>query len=118
MVMSFSNQTALNYLLSNKFVYTFRKHKRKRVGKNWINAGRTLPKIADVNIRFIREVTNEMDLFAYAKDSGFNTLIRWIFAIESFLLLKHRMVKPVEGYLYKVELASTIFNIDNGWIKE
>jgi len=96
--MSFENATVLNYLLGNGFVYTFRKEKRKTLGKEWINAGRTLPKIADVNVTFVKEVKSTEDLRPYIHYSGFGNIFQWCQAIADL------GISEVKGYLYRVSL--------------
>jgi hypothetical protein len=101
MVMSFENVKALNFLLDKGFVYTFRTHKHK-LGKDWINAKRGLPKIADVNITFIKDANNLRDLEPYVKSSGFKDVIEWN---EAIMELNPKLAfKNVKGYLYRVSL--------------
>lgn len=101
MVMSFQNQQALNFLLAKGYVFTFREKRRTKLGKDWINAKRGLPKVANVNIRFIRKVTNIMDLMPYVENSGFKNLVQWNIAITEVTGLH---TKEVKGFLYRVSL--------------
>jgi len=100
MVMSFQNQQVLNFLLSNGFVYTFRKKQKAHVGKDWINAGRGLPKIADVSVYFVRKIRKAEELIPYVEHSGFGHLWDWLSAIKE---LNPNMEK-VEGFLYRVTI--------------
>jgi len=110
MVMSFQNQQVLNFLLARGVVYTFRVKKRKHLGKDWINAKRGLPKIANVNVHFVKDVKVMRDLEPYIENSGFGSLQEWLDAILDLagetvyngLIYddKHR-----SGVLYRVSLA-------------
>ena len=80
MVMSFSVPIVLEHLIDNGVVYTYRKNERKRTGKNWINANRGKPKIADVTISLERKIDVEHieeQLKPYVEHSGFSTAESW-----------------------------------------
>ena len=102
MVTMFKNQTALNFLLKHGHVYTCRIHRHK-LGKDWVNDGRTRPKIADVDITFVKDVTQLEDLKPYVSKSGFRDLIEWNNAIGE-LNPRFAFGEVKNGYLYKVSI--------------
>lgn len=95
--MSFSNTRARQFLLEYGHVYTFRTHKHK-LGKDWINDGRCRPKICDVEIQFVKEVTGTIGLVPYADKSGFSSAWEWTH--EIFKL--NPKLRKIKGYLYYV----------------
>lgn len=103
MVMIFENQQVLNYLLSHGFVYTFRTHKRLRLGTDWITDKRGGKKIANVRITFIKITRDLNELMPFLKHSGFNNIIDWNTAImELNPDFVHKEMKY--GYLYRVSI--------------
>jgi len=106
MVMSFENQIVLNYLLQEGIVYTFRIHKRKRYGSDWITDKRGGSKIADANIFFVKDVRSSEDLEPYVHHSGFRDLSEWTTAIEELTGLRLEFEKKgeIKGYLFRVSL--------------
>ena len=118
MVMYFKNETALDYFLKNGKIYTLRKHRRKKTGKDWITLGKLAPdddppvreKIADVIIREIgladltikKVATIDGDLFNledFAKESGFYDVDYWIEVYRHFA-----GKRSTQAWLYEVTL--------------
>lgn len=98
MVMIFKNKKALDYLLTNGEVFTFRSHKRKKTGIDWINDGYRHPKIKDVVILSFGYI-HPTDLGKYVLMSGFETLNEWQYAI-----LELNGGKMKHGFLYRVTI--------------
>lgn len=100
MVIQFSHEKPRTHLLTHGRVYTVRA-KGRRNGKDWASSGRGKPKIADVNITFIKKIRarNLGSLKKYSKDSGFEYVADWIPAIMK--LIKS---KKIDAYLYLVEV--------------
>lgn len=100
MVIQFSQEEPRNHLLTHGRVYTFRDHIIK-TGKNWASSGRGKPKIADVNITYVKAINvwNLGSLKKYAKDSGFRYAAYWITAIQNII-----KSTKIDGYLYLVEV--------------
>ena len=71
--------------------------------EDWINDGRTRPKIADVDITFVKDVTQLEDLKPYVSKSGFRGLIEWNNAIME-LNPRFAFEEVKNGYLYKVSI--------------
>jgi len=100
MVMIFSSDKARSFLLEHGRVYTFRKNRRKRVGRDWITDRRGGRKIADVTIEEEAPVFHLNTLRKYVGESGFQTVDEWI---EEIRRLNGGKL-PTAGYLYKVTL--------------
>jgi len=79
MVTICKSKKALEFLLTNGFVYTLRKNKKK-VGKDWITDKRGGKKIENVYIDFIKEITEENinELEKYVRYSGFSSVKEWL----------------------------------------
>ena len=102
MVMLFQSKKAREHLLQFGEVYTFRTHKRKKTGKDWITDKRGHPKICDVTITLVREVkVGTIDLVSYAEKSGFEHA--WDWTCEIFKL--NPELKAIRGYVYHVEVV-------------
>ena len=103
MVISFSNEGVLKYLLSEGEVYTFRLRRRLQTGKTWMNDRRGGSKIADVDIREMGEY-RVWDLRPFLDKSSFTTLAAWFMAIRD--LKGSRVVSMnTRGWLYEVKLS-------------
>jgi len=127
-VISFSSEKPRQQLLDKKYVYTFRKNRRKAFikaarhywrmplknwgHKDWANEGRTKPRLCYVDIHEIGEFNpHEVDpitkylthpLKIYFQLSGFNSLSGW----ESVISDKAPPFGATEGWLYKVMLQT------------
>ena len=107
MVMIFRSEKALKHLLEKGEVDTYRKNKRKKLGKNWITDRRGNSKIASVEIQLIGEVEwpgvvkkySVYPIKEFLKYSGFSSLDEWK---EEIRRLNGGEV-PF-GYLYRVKL--------------
>ena len=98
----FSVAKARNQLLTKGVVYSFRTHKRKRLGNDWVNSGRGKPKLADVFIHLVGEVDLSLSYLAlneYVVKSGFESATEWF---EEILGLNPK--GGLKGWIYKVEL--------------
>jgi hypothetical protein len=103
MVISFTSEKARKFLLENGMVYTMRNDMRRKVGNDWMNKGRLLPKIADVFIEFIRYEFFRDLKEEEVKNSGFSSIEEW--KMEYFQLHNYPHPKDQsEGWLYKVTL--------------
>jgi hypothetical protein len=104
MVIQFREDRARNHLLEKGVVYTYRTHKRERVGRDWVCVGRGGKKVADVSIELVREVEGTLfgALKPYARQSGYGRVADWVTAIVRMHGLKNAWER---GYLYKVELV-------------
>ncbi len=119
MVISFSSPKPRQQLLNKKYVYTFRKNRRKKFIEDarhywriplknwghidWANEGRTKPKIADVIIFEAGEFTIKK-LGKYVYGSGFEDLAEW--GQEIARLNGWDEVRVYDkGWLYKVILV-------------
>lgn len=100
MVISFSSPLPRTQLLEKGIVYTFRKTKRKQLGKTWANEGRLKPKICDV---FIEEVGQfrASRLEPYVEWSGFESLGNWYGEI---VRLNKGWDIDQMGWLYRVRI--------------
>ncbi len=98
MVMSFSNDKVRKQLLEKGLVYTFRIKKRHTEGKDWANDGRCKPKICDITVKFVKDVSSINDLIPYAGDSGFLHAWDWVCAIFKL----NPKLKRIRGFLYEV----------------
>jgi len=80
MVMIFSDPLARAQLLNVGLVYTFRKKRRKRIGKDWATDRYRGSKLCDI---FIEELGKKKvnDLRPYVDHSGFERLSDWYGAI-------------------------------------
>ena len=99
MVMIFSDPLARAQLLNVGLVYTYRKKRRKKVGKDWANEKYGTSKICDI---FIEEVGKMKvgDLRTYVDHSGFKRLSDWYGAIVR--LTKGWDIGEDIGWLYRV----------------
>ena len=102
MVMSFNSERAREYLLQNGEIYTFRKNRRRRIGKDWANENRGGKAFADIFIQEIGEMNIYKDLRPFFKHSGFSTVTEWVQEIKN-LNNGHDLSK---GWLYKVKLLN------------
>lgn len=105
MVISFSVPRVREYLMTNGFVYTYRKRERKRLGKTWMNSGRGKKKIADVIIKEVRRVNNEYlieQIREYSAHSGFDSVEQW----KRVILNLNKNQLGGHGWLYKVTLQN------------
>lgn len=99
MVIIFQSEKARSFLLENGFVYTFRVHRRKRTGRDWMTDKRGGRKIADV---FIEEIGcfRPTGLLPYVEYSGFDSYREW----QEEIVALNRNVYPNRGWLYKITL--------------
>jgi len=100
MVIIFSNRKAREFLLQEKHVVTFRGKKRKRIGKDWLAKYYGGRKIADVNVKLLKENFKPKWLFRYLSHSGFESLEEWLDAIKRF----NQGKLPEFGFVYLVEI--------------
>lgn len=100
MVMSFSSEKARKQLLEYGVVCTFRKNRRKRVGKDWANEKRGEKAFADIYVEEIGEVNPFHDLTPYIEKSGFKSIDEWLREIKR--LNDGRVL--ARGWLYKVTM--------------
>ena len=104
MVMLFQSPKALNFLLEEGEVYTFRAHERKSRRKNdWITDKRGGHKISDVTIEFVTVINKLTALSSYVTRSGFRSLTDWFNEIKrlnpnDFV----PQINIISGYLYHV----------------
>ena len=101
MVISFSSLPARAHLLEKGMVYTFRKNRRKMLGDDWANEGRLKPKMCDVYIEELGEITPGQ-LVPYFQDSGFATWSKWFDEIRRLNNFNYSVAQ--KGWLYKVTL--------------
>lgn len=101
MVISFSSPQARTQLLEKGRVYTFRKNRRKKVGYDWANEGRLKPKLCDVHIIEMGQISIGQ-LYLYNYESGFETSTDWFKEIMRLNGGKWDIKK--KGWLYHVEL--------------
>jgi len=114
MVMIFMSEKALNFLLQNGYVYTFRTKKRKLrnvydapgmsfpCDTDWVTDRRGGKKICDVHIFYIREVVDFKFRESEIKASGFKTRDEWIEEIKKL----NRGKLPKKGYMYLVTIKN------------
>ncbi len=102
LVISFSVKQVREFLLKTGMVYTWRKNKRKKTGKDWANSGRGTKKIADV---FITEIGFRKPLYLrpFVDRSSFSDIDIWQNAIVS---LNEKVSITSNGWLYKVEVIN------------
>jgi len=103
MVISFSHPLARAQLLEKGRVYTFRKNRRKKVGNDWANEGRLKPKLCDVYIGEMGQITIG-ELYFYESESGFENSVEWLKAIEDLNGGPWDLNK--RGWLYHVQRRS------------
>ena len=99
MVIIFQSKKARAHLLQKCVVFTFRAHRRKKLGKDWMTDRRGGFKITDVSIEE-EGCFNPLDLGPYVDFSGFTTLEEWLKEIRR--LNKGKL--PRKGWLYRVSL--------------
>ena len=102
MVIMFNSEQPRKQLLEKHLVATFRV-KPHKTGRDWANAGRCKPKLADVAISLERKVKSGNDLKSYVHISGFATLDEWLKEC-------HRLnpkLKQIKGFLYLVAVHYT-----------
>lgn len=104
MVISFSDPQARTQLLEKGRVYTFRKNRRKKIGNDWANEGRLKPKLCDVHIIEIGQISIGQ-LYLYNYESGFETSTDWFKAIMRLNGGSWDIRK--KGWLYHVELRDS-----------
>jgi hypothetical protein len=78
------NEHARDQLLLKGEVVTFRQHKRKRNGRDWVTDKRGGNKICDIYVTYLCEVKKIEDLTPYVSLSGFNNLWDWVSGIRKF----------------------------------
>lgn len=102
MVIQFSEEKALKFLLENNHVFTLRLKKRIRVGNDWANVKRGAKKFADVFIIYFGVIENAKfgKLKNYAEYSGFKNVADWITAVKN--LAKGKDYSTC--YLYHVKI--------------
>ena len=104
LVISFSHRGAMEYLMSEGEIYTFRLYRRSQTGKTWMNDIRGGSKVADVDVKEVGEF-QVRDLRPFLDKSSFKTLAAWWNAIQT--LSGSRVVTMnTRGWLYKVMLVS------------
>ena len=94
----FSSQKAREFLLSNRFVWTFRV-KDRTVGKTWMTDKRGGKKIADVYVSFAGTVEDLEQLDRYVEHSGCEDWSSWLEEIE-----RVNGYLPQRGYVFGVHL--------------
>jgi len=115
-VISFSSEKPRQQLLDKKYVYTFRKNRRKAFikaarhywrmplknwgHKDWANEGRTKPKMCDVIIFEVGDLVLK-NLEKYVLGSGFEDLEEWGQEIARLNGWDEPRVHD-KGWLYKV----------------
>lgn len=101
MVISFTDDTAFEYLDEYGYVVTFRESRRKRPNcETWCNRGRGLPKEFDVRVSEICRADPggvDTDLSTFATASGFGDAVSWRAAIRQL-----NDGDTGEGWLYLV----------------
>lgn len=129
MVMYFKSEKALKHLLEHGIVYTIRKEKRKRTGKDWIKKSRRGKKIADVIVEYVGRVEilyrgdnkwfggivfpgdgkylYDDSLENYVEHSGFKTLNAWIRELMRLNGIRTWRKMTIDWHLYKVTLVET-----------
>jgi len=100
MVIIFNSEKARAFLLTWGMVFTFRKVKRKQVGKDWMNDHYRGKKIADVWVAYCGKVSIKDLTGQFLKYSGFESHEEWL---EEIKRLNHGIL-PEVGFMYKVEL--------------
>lgn len=100
MVIIFNSEKARRFLLSCGMIFSFRKYKRKMIGKDWMNDKYRGKKIADVDVQFVKKVKVSELTGQYLKYSGFETHEEWL---EEIKRLNHGIL-PEIGFIYKVKL--------------
>jgi len=103
MVISFSNDTAFDFLNSNGHVVSFRTDERKKTPRTtaqetWCNRGRHEPKEFNVTVRHLAEMPAEVDLFGeFYTMSGFASPGEW----KEVVVEMHGETQPT-GHFYLV----------------
>ena len=100
-VISFSADTAFDYLRENGYVYTFRASRRAEPdGEVWVSRGRGEPKEFDGTCEEVESsVPPTADVLdEYAGESGFGTASDWRDAIDE---LNDGL--PAGGFIYQVD---------------
>jgi len=97
--MSFSIACVKEHLLTNGYVVTFRRHRRKALPPYWANEGRGKPKICDISITELGYIEGEKLLIPYFKYSGFGSFGQWVKTINH---LNPKLKGEIKGYLYYV----------------
>lgn len=113
MVITFTSEKAWAHLRDKGFVYTYRKNRRKafekleRTGRvlvgviDWTSRGRGKPKISDVTIHEVGEMTPS-GLVIYVEWSGFGSWQKWFDEIQRLNNFNYSITQ--KGWLYKVTL--------------
>lgn len=105
MVIIFSSEEARAYLLVRGFVYSVRRKKRKKVGRDWMTDKYRGRKIKDVFTTYMGEKTLS-DLPPFASDSGFEKVLPWWDEIQRLAGRPLSVVKAL--HLYRVDLRVDI----------
>ncbi|WP_145973177.1 hypothetical protein [Thermococcus barophilus] len=131
MVIYFKDEKALNHLLKHGVVYTIRKHKRKRTGKDWLAKDRKSGKIANVIVEYVgkleivylgdnkwrggivfpngkKYVYDDYLDEKYVQHSGFKTLNAWIRALMRLNGIRTWRKMTIDWHLYKVTLVKKL----------
>lgn len=95
--MIFESEKARKHLLKYGVVFSFRKNRRKHIGKGWITDRRGGRKLADIFITEVEEI-KPSQLGEYVGSSGFLTYYDWIDEIKRL----NRGTLPESGWLYCV----------------
>ena len=128
----FKDERALRHLLEHGIVYTIRKHKRKRMGKDWLARDRKSGKIADVIVEYVGKVeilymkydkwvggvvfpdgkkyVYDDYLESYVEHSGFKDVRQWIRVLMKINGIRTWKKMTIDWHLYKV----TLLNGGNG----
>jgi hypothetical protein len=81
MVISFNVDRVLNYLVKYGEVYTIRKWRKGKIGKDHytkdLNQYEHGDILGDCFIEYVKPITNKDDLQPYYKKSGFNSADEW-----------------------------------------
>ena len=103
MVIIFQSEKPRRFLLENGIVFTFRLHRRKSVGRDWMTDRRGGRKIADV---YVEEVGlfNSLKLDPYVPYSGFASVEEWNEEIKRILKWDKLPPNGWRGWLYEVSL--------------
>jgi hypothetical protein len=99
LVILFPNLKARHQLIDKGYVYTYRKNKRKKIGKDWACEGCGKPKLCDVYVHHLGGINTMGDIYPYIKGSGFRNIHEWLDAIAQ---LNKKPLFP--GHLYAVSV--------------
>ena len=77
MVMIFDNKKARKFLVEHGYVYTLRRVRRKREGKDWCNYFRTDTKKHNIFVVYEGYIDTNEWLSLYVGESGFDSVEEW-----------------------------------------